>query len=241
MSDLLQWWNLVYVLAFFFALLYAALNALGLGGSDAEIDADADLDADLDADADMEGDVDFVQDLDAEGEGAPEGGARIGFLNEALSFLGIGKVPLSILMMTFLLAFSVTGWGINLALKDVLGTPLLFFPISFAAALFVGLGAASLLASTLGRYLKPLESSAVSSASLAGRIATATITITDCFGQALVKDSYGSLHKVVCRTDKGETIPPGRKLLLIRFRADPSRPTRAGGYYLVEPYDVPKS
>ena len=287
MPEILQWWNLVYVLAFFLALLYTFLNALGLatsstdvdsdvGGFDHDVDVDHDISVDhdvgdigVDHDIDMDHDVgDFGVDhdvdvdhdvsvghdvdggemdhhvpdfhVDASGTHVPAVHGGQSTLEVALSFFGIGKVPLSVILMTFLLTFSVIGWGVNTVLSPVLRTPVAFFPISFAAALFTAAMGTKLLASVLGRYLKPIESSAVPRSALVGRIGTACLPITSAFGSAHVRDDFGSLHKVTCKVPEGaETIPNGQTVLLVRFVRvqDPGR--RAGGFYLVEPYEVP--
>lgn len=272
MAQFLLWWNLVYVVAFFFALVYAGLNVLGLGGegaeaeadvdADVDLDADVDVDADVDLDADIEADVDvdadvdadadmdMDADVDAEAELDADVGAdleaeaahvRFGTFSEALSFFGLGKVPLSVLMMTFLLTFSIVGWSGNVLLKDMLRSPAIFFPMSCAAALFCGISMMKLVAATVGKYLRPIESSAVSRSSLVGRVGRASITVTGKFGQALVLDEHGSTHKVVCRVAEGkERIPSRSSLLLIKFVLTKRRGRRSRGYYLVEPYEVPK-
>jgi len=242
MADLLQWWNLLFVLAFFFALLYAVLNAIGLashGGADlgeggADVDADHDVGLDHEAGVDLDHPVpDFhVDALHA----AP------GLLEEALSFFGLGKVPLSVILMTFLITFAVVGWSANALLGPVLLTPAIFFPISLVAAVVCGLGGTRLLASKLGRWLRPIESAALRRGELVGRIATASLSISPAFGTALVRDEYGTLHKVVCRVAEGAPeASKGQTVLLVRFVPIKEPGRRLGGYYLVEPYHVPAS
>jgi len=281
MTELLQWWNLVYVLAFFFALLYAVLNAVGLATSNAaDIDADADAHLDFDHDVDMHvdvdhdlGDIGLDHDVDVDAHvdvdhdididthvdidhdvevdahadidhdadlHADVAHAEPSFLEEALSFFGIGRVPLSFILMTFLTTFAFVGWAVNTVLKPVLRTEFVFFPISFFAAVFCGLACTKLMAGTLGRWLKPVETAAVRRSSLLGRIARAKLPITEQFGRAMLEDEYGSRHTVVCKVAQGaEPIPKGRTVLLVRFVPDTRRNRRTDGYYLVEPYDVP--
>ncbi|HUT34183.1 MAG TPA: hypothetical protein VNE39_11930 [Planctomycetota bacterium] len=265
MSELLQPWNLVYVLAFFFALLYAVLNAIGLASHGADVDADADVDHDLgdlgvDHDIDVHADVDHDIDVHADVDHDVEVGvdhhvpdfhvdhdvhaeaphAEPSVLEEALSFFGIGKVPLSVILMTFLITFAVVGWAVNAALAPVLLTPVAFFPISLAAAITCGLGGTKLLAGTLGRYLKPVDSAALRRGVLVGRIATAKLPVSATFGMALVRDDYGTLHKVTCRVREGAaTIPKGQTILLVRYVPVKQPGRRASGYFIVEPYDVP--
>ncbi len=241
MPELLEWWNLVYVLAFFFALLYAVLNAVGLashGGADMGLDHD--VDAHLDHDMDVH-DVHVVHDVHLDhgvhaelSHGAPS------LLEEALSFFGIGKVPLSVVLMTFLITFAVVGWGANELLRPVLRTPAAFFPISCGAAVVVGLGGTKLLAGTLGRYIRPIETAALGRGELVGRIATTSLPVDTRFGTALARDEYGTLHKVTCRVAEGaQAIPKGQTVLLVRFVPVKEPGRRAGGHYVVEPYNVP--
>ncbi len=283
MADLLQWWNLVYVLAFFFALLYAALSAIGLAshGVHADVGHDVGLDHDVDAHFDMDHDVhvDFDHDVDAHFDmdhdvhvdfdhdvdahvgldhdvdvhadvdhdveadvHVDAAHTELSILEVALSFFGVGRVPLSILLMTFLITFAVVGWGVNTLLKDALLSPAAFFPLSCAAAVFCGLSGTKLLASTLGRFLKPLETAATPRSALVGRIATTVLPVTEQFGQAHVHDDYGSLHKVTCKVPEGaEPIAKGQSVLLVRYVRVQKPGRRASGYYLVEPYDVPES
>ena len=255
MPELFQWWNLIYVVAFFFALLYAVLNAVGLAshagadvGLDHDVDAHVDVDHDYDAHMDVGHDVDAHVDHDVHVEGGhhvpdfhaePSHGAP-SLLEEALSFFGVGKVPLSVILMTFLITFAVVGWGANELLRPVLRTPAAFFPISCGAAVVVGLGGTKLLAGTLGRYIRPIETAALGRGELVGRIATTSLPVDTRFGTALVRDEYGTLHKVTCRVAEGaQAIPKGQTVLLVRFVPVKEPGRRAGGHYVVEPYNVP--
>ncbi|MBM4040706.1 MAG: DUF1449 family protein [Planctomycetes bacterium] len=241
MPELLQWYNLVYVLAFFFALLYAVLNAVGLvshGGADVGLGHDVDAHVDMDHGADIEHHVpDFHVDHGLHVEPPP---SEPSLLEEALSFFGIGKVPLSVILMTFLITFAVVGWAANTLLRPVLATPAAFFPISCGAAIVLGLGGTKLLASTLGRWLKPIESAALRRGDLVGRIATTSLPTDAKFGTALARDDYGTLHKVLCRVGEGaQPIPTGQTVLLVRYVPVKQPGRRASGYYIVEPYNVP--
>jgi len=260
MPELLEWWNLVYVIAFFFALLYAVLNAVGLASHGAGVEhdvGDASVDHDVGAHVDVAHDVDahvdhdvhvgadhHVPDFHADHAGpagvAAPAHAGPSLLEEALSFFGIGKVPLSIVLMTFLITFAIVGWAANTLLRPVLATPAAFFPISCCAAVALGLGATKLLAGTLGRYLKPIESAALWRGDLVGRIATTSLSVNATFGTALARDEYGTLHKVTCRVAQGaQCIPKGQTVLLVRFVPVREPGRRASGYYVVEPYNVP--
>jgi len=237
MSDLLQWWNLVYVLAFFLAFLYVLLSAIGLasggGGADAHMDAHVDAHAEADTHVDAHAEVHG----DFHGSAAH---AAPGLLQEALSVLGVGRVPLSVVLITFLLIFSVVGWTLNMALSKVVWPPVLFFAISFVAATLCGMGGTRLLSGTLGRYMRPFESAGIPRAALVGSIGTACLSINEDFGNAFVRDPYGTTHKVVCRVPKGfAPVAKGQTVLLVRYVQEELPGRRTGGYYLVESYNLP--
>jgi hypothetical protein len=254
-NDLFAWWNLVYVLAFFLAFLYVLLSAIGLasggGGMEAHMDAHLDAHAEVGggtgadggvggvaADHDI-GDVSAEAHVDAEVHAGVEH-AGPGMFQEALSLFGVGQVPLSVVMITFLLTFSVVGWSVNLVLSKVIWPPAAFFAISLVAATLCGLGGSRLLAGTLGRWLRPIESAAIPRYALVGTVGTACLSVTEEFGNALVHDPYGTQHKVVCRVPKGAApIAKGQTVLLVRYVHEEFPGRRPGGYYLVESYTLP--
>src|SRR5690349_3201668 len=124
---LFEWYNLIFVVPFVLALLYVGIYAVsGLTFGDTDVDASADVDADAhveleghveapahieteanfdaDHDADLSGDADTDIDTDVdadahvEGHGADEI-APGSVLAGAMSLLGVGRVPLSIILM----------------------------------------------------------------------------------------------------------------------------------------------
>jgi hypothetical protein len=284
-SSLFAWWNLVYVSAFFLALLYAMLIAVGLGGEggdhDAGVDhgvdvgADHDLgldvdhdvdvgvdhdvgvdvghDADIGADHDLGVDHGIDHDVGADHDASVEhgvhtgghashtaAGVRMGGFAEALTFFGIGKVPLGFLAVTFLLVFAIVGWIGNAVLRDALRDPAAFFPITCAAALFCALATMKLFADTLGRYVKPLSSSAVRLRHLVGCTAQTVIPVDERFGQAILVDRRGVQVKVVCRVPAGRpSIAARERIVLQTLIPDPARPGR--GHFLVEPASAPET
>ena len=99
--ELLQWYNLVFVLPILAAVLYIGLLASGLGsGGEGELDVDHDADLGHDFDA---------------AHAHPEAGAHL--LGAVLGLLGVGKVPLSILLMSLFLVWG----GAGLVFKAVFG------------------------------------------------------------------------------------------------------------------------
>ncbi len=97
LADLLDWWNLVFVLPITLSVLLLLASAVGgLGDGDAHAHADMDAHAQVDADghADHDADADHP-------------------LADALKFVGVGVVPISLLLQAFLLLFGVLGLAAN--------------------------------------------------------------------------------------------------------------------------------
>ena len=203
MAELLQWWNLIFVLPFIGALFYVLLLCTGSlsADHDAELNVDIDHDADLDHDAGL-----------ADGH---EFGA--GMLAHALSVLGIGRVPLSIIVISFCFIWGFTGFASNSLLKAVLPS-LLFVWVSLAVALAAAVILTGSLARLMARIMPVTESYAVSLEQLIGRWGEAATRIDESFGQAIVHDDAGMLHTVQCLVRSGEhPIPKGSRVILIFF------------------------
>jgi hypothetical protein len=97
----LEWWNLVFVVPFAIAVLYYLLLATGA------LAVDGDGQHDLDADDGLEHAV------------GPEHPGQLGplaSLDHALTFLGIGRAPLSIVLTTFALTVFLVDYD---AARDV--------------------------------------------------------------------------------------------------------------------------
>jgi membrane protein implicated in regulation of membrane protease activity len=130
-----------------------------------------------------------------------------------LDWLGIGRVPLLMLLVVFLAAFGLLG----LALQQAIG-PLSAWiagPIAAAAALPVtGIGARG-----LARIMPQDETTAVSLETLVGRRGTVTVGTarSGSPAQARVRDVHGQSHYVMVEPhDPGHSIAEGETVLLIR-------------------------
>jgi membrane protein implicated in regulation of membrane protease activity len=220
--DLLAWWNLIFLLPALAALLYLLLIAAGT------VDVGHDVDADLDADADLDMDVDadvfhgIEHSLGAEHAG---GGSTF---SSALSFLGFGRVPLSILLLTFCFLWGFAGWAANTLLKAPLDRPGVFFWFSLAAAALVSVLGTRSLARGLARILPSTESYGTRERDLVGRLARVRDTVTERQGRAQLFDANGSLQEVPVRIKAGEpSIPARTEVVLLNFDRD------RGVYYVL--------
>lgn len=257
---ILGWWNLIYVLPFGLALLYLGLYTLtGIGGAehdadvehdidhdvdvdadmDHDIDADGDLDADAeadfdaDADADADADVDSDADSDAEHESASHGGSKdVPFMASLLSFLGVGRAPVGLILMILFISWGVIGFATNNAVRPVMPQDWMVALISLPLAAIGSVSATSGLARLIGRYAPTTETSAQKRRELCGNVGEAMYDITETFGMCAVRDRYGNHFQLACRAGEGQpAIAKGRKVLLVRF-------DESNKLYTVRPYDV---
>ena len=215
--------------------------------ADVDVDADADLDADVDADADFHAEVDLDADADADvdadadtdadahveahlpGHDLHAGHGGVGHaggpspLAAALGFLGLGKAPVSILILMLLIAWSIIGFVVNQLAYAVAPNewlpPLLSLPLAFVGSLLATAG----LARLLGRYMPSTETYVHRKDQLVGRHGTAIYAITDQFGLASVHDTGGDLFQVPCRTAAGAAqIPATARIVLFDYDAERS-------------------
>ena len=189
--DALQWWNLIFLLPAVGALIYLlvlALGALPVEGHDFGVEHDG-----------------FEH-----GDGDPFHGA--------LSLIGVGRVPLSLVLMSFAFLWGFFGWLGNRLFSMVLPSPSLFVWPSLVVAF---LGAALLtgvLARGMGRMMPATESYGATARDLVGGMGDVRYAVTEQTGSVQVHDRYGTLHEVPARVLPGEpAIPAGTRVVLWRF------------------------
>ena len=201
--SLLADYNLPFAISFGLMALALVLQLIGLG--DLDLAGDADIDVDLDVDA---------PDFDANAVEA----TSAGFGGALLTLLGLGRVPLMVWLMVFLLLFTMIGLGIQQFATDLTGAPL----YAALAALFSGgasLPLTSALVRPLGRLLPQDETSAVGLGSLVGRRGTITTgkAARGSPARTKVRDRFGHAHYVMLEPhEDASIIQQGDEVLLVR-------------------------
>ena len=187
-------YNLPFAIALGLMVLLLVLQLVGIG----DFDIDADLDIDVDPDV-------------GDPTSAGLGGA-------ILSLLGLGKVPLFVWLITFLLAFATIGMSIQALAADLTGSPL--YP--WLAALFAGgasVPVAAVLARPIGAVMPKDETTAVGLDSLVGRRGTVTTGRAGRGSPARTKvyDRHGHAHHIMIEPheDASEMLE-GDEVLLVR-------------------------
>lgn len=200
---LFAWYNLPFLAGLGCCLALALLQIIGgFGEQDADADAEVDLDADADADADIDADADA------------DGGA----LGSALAALGVGQVPLMLVLMAFLGSFGATGLLANTALTNLLGgyPSAALIPALLAAAL-LGLILTGQISRLLGR-LTPRSSTATRLDQLIGRAGVVVSpSVSPSYGRVQVRDGFGTLHTVYAVIDSGEPLPERSEVALLTY------------------------
>ena len=135
-----------------------------------------------------------------------------------LGWLHIGKVPMLVILIVLLTAFSTMGYAINGIAHSLLG----FYPpvwLSVLLAFFSALPVVRVFAMGVARIIPRDESSAVSLGSLVGRVAVIVngTAQENCPAQARVRvDSGQTLYIHVEPDGTGATLATGDSVLLVK-------------------------
>jgi hypothetical protein len=141
----------------------------------------------------------------------------------ALDFINVGRVPLTIIIATFLMFWGFTGYTVNGIIKNAIGSfPSVFILASCASALVVGIIATKFLSGVIARVFPQIETYSSTNESLLGQVALVMSgQVTSKFGRAKVRDQYGNELTVFCKMSDGKEVPKrGDEVVLIEY--DPS-------------------
>jgi hypothetical protein len=228
-SQLLEWYNLIFELPLGLALMYLALYTFSgwsfgeadadAGGFDHDVDAHLDVNGDvnLDHDADLSHDVQADADTDADTDGDAHDSQPSGAL-WALSWVGVGLIPLSLILLILMLSWGAIGFT---ALQIQHDRPInQSIAISIAAAGAGSLVITHLLASILGRTLFAPQSAARRRHEILGSLGEAMYPIDEKFGMVCGRDDSGELFQVPCRVEQGQKpIAEGEPVQLVAYTA----------------------
>jgi hypothetical protein len=148
----------------------------------------------------------------------PDIGHAEGFANAVVGWLHLGKVPVLVLVVIFLTAFSVTGFAVQFACGALIAH---FLPTPAGVAIaFVGaLGIVRSFGGALGKLVPKDETSAVSDANLVGRVGIIVMgtASTGRPAQARLHDEHGMAHYVMVEPeDADQRFDQGVSVLLVR-------------------------
>ena len=136
----------------------------------------------------------------------------------ALGWLHIGKVPILAILVIFLTVFAAIGFASQFMARAASGhlmPQIIALPLATAA----GVLAVRFLGTALAKVIPKDESSAVSDASLIGRIGTIVIGTARSGrpAEARVRDEFGTTHYVMVEPeDPDQALGAGASVLLVR-------------------------
>jgi membrane protein implicated in regulation of membrane protease activity len=238
---LFAWYNLIFIVPFVVALLYVgiyAVTGLTFGEADVHADADVDVDADahiemdghveapahveseahFDADADVDADAHVETEAHIEGDGHEGAVAPGSVLAGFLSLLGVGKVPLSLILMVLLLTWGMIGLMANMVLWEKYENETLVAAISIPLAFLGSLICSRLLSAAMVRWFPTHESYIQRRHELLGSVGEVILPVDANFGMAAVRDDYHDLFHVACRVNANQQgLEKGTKVRLIAY------------------------
>lgn len=134
-----------------------------------------------------------------------------------LGWLHVGRAPILVLLIIFLMAFAITGLVLQWATTGVVGHPL---PAWIASVIAAGcaLPVVRMLGGLISRVIPRDETTAVSEASFVGRLARVTgeSASEGRPAQAKLTDEHGQAHYVLVEPDApGITFARGETILVV--------------------------
>ena len=243
--ELLQWHNLIFAAPIVLAAIYLVLSATGLGGADTDADTDVhvdhdvtmdhdvdmdldhdvsldhDVDVDVDHDVAMDHDVDHDLDHDMDYHHVTVEG-HDSLMIRALSVIGFGKVPMSIVFLCLAVLFGATGLTANGLFEHVLpwgwGPALYVWP-SLGLAVLVSLSLTGTIARGMGRIMPTTETYAVHPGELVGCVGTAVYPLrAGRPGVVNVHDASGTVQQITAVSPDTD-LPKAAEVIVVRYRA----------------------
>jgi hypothetical protein len=231
-SEILSWWNLIFLLPLAVAVLFLLVNAIGLG---TETSGDSELRAESPPGLYEGASYDSAQDINHEVAADHENGqdSNDQDLNHSssrvfLEFLGARRIPITWIFPIFFLSWGITGWLLNLRLSPNIREPIIFIWGSITGASLVSCFVTRLTSKLLWRFSRFSETYAKTEKELIGCEGEADYKITHESGMAQVYDDRATLHRICCRIEpQGVMIPEGNKILIVGYDGEE-------GFYVVK-------
>lgn len=199
--QLFAWQNVIFYIPLAVGLLLILGSAIGVHDHDAGHDA---------------GDV---PGHGGDGDDAGHHDAHGSQFARAFELLGVGRVPLTVVLMITSLYFGGTGIVLNAVLASFGLAPSFYGPISVAGAFVAMVALSGATARLIHRHLPMSESYQVSRHDFAGCTGTLLLPADGSSGYAQIKDREGNVHNIQCRTTAG-ALAKGTAILVVEYDED---------------------
>jgi hypothetical protein len=210
-----HWWNLPYMVMLGLVAVFFVLQMVGMFGGDHDADGDVDHDGDVHHDADVDHDTDADHDADADHAFGWQG---------ALSYFGVGRVPLMVVWVTFCIFAGFTGIFVNSSIfvHHAGDFPTWGFGASSGASLGAGLVAVRLFSRAAARFVDVGGHGATKKHELSGKSGIVASRLLDQqFGEVRVKDARGNELLLHGRLHGAErALERGEKVVLVDYDQD---------------------
>ena len=215
--------NLTYWIFLSIGIFLFLLVIISGGGEEQDLDTDADLDSDVEFNLNVDEDIELGDDLDADADADAD--ANVNFLS-ILSWFGVGKVPLLILLAIDFSTWGVTGWFLNVTVGGFINAiPTGFLAIViFLLSLIISLWVGKLLSRPIGKIFANSgeETRGDRLIGCSGHVTSKQVpSITEGrIAQADVLDNASNLVTVeICLPEWAQVIPHrGQEILIIEQR-----------------------
>ncbi len=207
MEEMLSWLasgpNLVFVVPLISGLVLITSD-LALGGlTDVEFDVDLDADVDLDVDADMD----------------VEGGAGLG--TSMLGMLGVGRVPITLLLEMLAVSFGSVGLLLNGLATDLVGGGWFTLPATVLIAALLAVLFTRWCGELFARLMPTHSTTSRPASAFVGELGTTASRVNGSTGQVRLNPEGGRPAVLIHarRAEPGADIPRGVPVLVVDYDA----------------------
>ncbi len=215
-DDYLQWWNVVYLAPLAISLIWILASAMG----------------GMHVGAAHTGGTHGVGHGFGHGHGLghhhdighahnsahSHSGHESGFSQKVMDILGIGQVPITLLLGIFMFCWGACGMAMNQFFSGISKYPNAYIWPSMGITFLVSFVITRMMAAIVARTLPTEETFGISRNELVGSTGKAVFTISAIGGTVDIYDKYGTVHREQARTsDEDGNVIPGTEVLILDY------------------------
>jgi membrane protein implicated in regulation of membrane protease activity len=141
-----------------------------------------------------------------------------------IMLLGIGQVPITLLIGVYLLCWGAFGMLANQIFGSVMHYPAIYIWPSLGVTFVVSFAVTRSMAAIVGRLIPSDETYGVSRMELVGSLGHTVYAVSENAGTVDIKDRIGTVHRVQAKIEPGkEVVPAGIDVIVVDFDEDDKR------------------
>lgn len=146
------------------------------------------------------------------------------FGNRIMNILGLGQIPITLLIGIFMLTWGAFGMITNRFLEGIMKFPLIYIWPSLGITFITSLFFTRIMTAVVARIMPQTETYGISRLELVGSFGHTIYPVSEKAGTVDIKDTYGTVHRVQAKTESSdETISSGQEVLIIDFDEEDKR------------------